>query len=42
MASAEREAVEAMEKYKASETFMVEKAQAIADFLKLKEFYALY
>lgn len=42
VAKADREAVEAVEKHKASESFAVEKAQAVVDFQKLKEFYAFY
>lgn len=38
---AKRDAVEAMEQYKAFESFSVEKAQAMVDFQKLEESYAL-
>lgn len=41
MVKAEREATEAMEKYKAFEGLAVEKAQVVANIKKSEEFYAL-
>lgn len=40
--SKEKEAEEAIEKYKASEYFTVEKAWVVVDFCKSKEFFANY
>lgn len=37
-----KEVVEAMEKFKASENFAMEKAQAVAGFRKSEEFFVLY
>lgn len=38
-AKAKKEAMEVMEKYKASDDFMAEKARAMVDFHKLEEFF---
>lgn len=42
LVNAKKEKAEAVEKFKTFEDFVVENAQAIADFQKLKEFFALY
>lgn len=42
MANANKEVVKAVKKFKASEDFAVEKAQAVVDFQESKEFFALY
>lgn len=40
--NAKKKVVEAMERFRASKIFLVEKAQVVVDFQKLDELYALY
>lgn len=41
MADAKKEVVEVVKKFKAFEDFTVEKAQVVADFQKIEEFFTL-
>lgn len=42
LANAKKEVAEAMERFRIFESFSTKKAQAVANFQKLEEFFALY